>query len=89
MHHLFTDVRNWEHWRVFQEMAWCCDIVLIDHDSVVCFRWHEGNAGEWLGVLADRVWRLKQDETHVYFKVTHIFFYQVEIHCKVCVFTSG
>ncbi|XP_064616017.1 N-glycosylase/DNA lyase-like [Liolophura sinensis] len=32
------------------------------------FRWREKNPGEWIGVLAGRVWLLSQDDDQIYFK---------------------
>ncbi|KAL8596771.1 hypothetical protein ACOMHN_053867 [Nucella lapillus] len=42
------------------------DVVLQCGQS---FRWRENDSGEWLGVLSGRVWRLKQNNTHVFYQV--------------------
>ncbi|XP_076436312.1 N-glycosylase/DNA lyase-like [Babylonia areolata] len=42
------------------------DVVLQCGQS---FRWHENDRGEWLGVMSSRVWRLKQNDTHIYYQV--------------------
>ncbi|KAK7504360.1 hypothetical protein BaRGS_00004226 [Batillaria attramentaria] len=55
-------------WRSFP-----CDRRQLRLDTVlICgqsFRWREVKPGEWLGVIANKVWRLKQDDEHVYYQV--------------------
>lgn len=42
---------------------------VVFYFSFQCHRWKKNDLGEWLGVMADRVWRLKQTEDRILYQV--------------------
>ena len=57
------------------EQGWkffLCSRALLNLDIVLncgqCFRWSKHESGEWIGVVGDRIWILKQDADQLYYK---------------------
>ncbi|CAL1530552.1 unnamed protein product [Lymnaea stagnalis] len=55
-------------WKSFpcSKLNICLDTVLLSGQS---FRWKKNNQGEWLGVLSNMVWRVKQTDDRILFQV--------------------
>uniref|UniRef100_A0A0B6ZDW7 N-glycosylase/DNA lyase n=1 Tax=Arion vulgaris TaxID=1028688 RepID=A0A0B6ZDW7_9EUPU len=56
---------SWKHFMCTKTQL-CIDIVLVAGQS---FRWKKNSAGEWLGVMAGLVWRLKQTDDRILYQV--------------------
>uniref|UniRef100_A0A2C9K4U0 N-glycosylase/DNA lyase n=1 Tax=Biomphalaria glabrata TaxID=6526 RepID=A0A2C9K4U0_BIOGL len=58
-------IANWKQFPC-NKLELCLDTVLVCGQS---FRWRKNSSGEWLGVMAGYVWRLKQSDDRILYQV--------------------